>query len=84
MRIVELAKGPHPFALQQGFSEATAYRVLGVYNPSESGECWLILSNDRNEMWYISQRHVRTWRLFPDERQFRIPLTEVVPISPSA
>ena len=84
VRIVELARGPQPFPLQQGFSESTAYRVLGIYNASESGECWLILSNDRNEMWYISQRHVRTWRLIPDERQFRVALNEVVSIATAA
>lgn len=78
VRIVQLQKGPHPFPLDHGFSEETAYRVLGIYNPSESGECWLILSNDRDEMWYISQRHVRTHALMPDERQFRLPIRDTV------
>lgn len=70
--IQELAKGPSPFPLEHGFSEGIAYRVLGIYNPSESGECWLILSNDDNQLWYISQRHVRTWALRPGSTEFRL------------
>lgn len=78
VRIVQLPTGPRPLPLEHGFSEDTAYRVLGVYNPSESGECWLILSNELNEMWYISQRHVRTWSLLPGERAFRMAIHEAV------
>lgn len=74
VEIRELAKGPHPFPLAHGFSESVGYRVLGIYNPSESGECWLILSNDRNEMWYISQRHVRTWKLAAEQTSLRLPI----------
>lgn len=81
VRIVQRPAGPPPLPLEQGFSDQIAYRVLGVYNPSETGECWLILSNDRDEMWYISQRHVRTASLHPESTQFRIslnpPLTNV-------
>lgn len=54
---------PAPLPLNSGFSLNVAYRVLGIYNPSESGECWLIMSNDRNELWFISQRQVRTYAL---------------------
>ena len=70
--IKELANGPQPFPLQHGFSSSLAYRVLGIYNPSESGECWLILSNDRDELWYIAQRHVRTWGLLASSRLLRV------------
>ncbi len=74
VRIVQRSKGPPPLPLEQGFSECCAYRVLGIYNASETGECWLILSNDRDEIWYISQRHVRTWRLQSELTQLRCPL----------
>ena len=74
VRIVQRQAGPSPLPLDQGFCAENAYRVLGIYNPSETGECWLILSNDRDEMWYISQRHVRTWRLQPELPQFRVAL----------
>lgn len=76
VRIVQRQAGPPPLPLDQGFSDQVAYRVLGIYNPSETGECWLILSNDRDEMWYISQRHVRTWRLQPELTQFRVALNQ--------
>lgn len=71
--IEELAHGPHPLPLRSGFSKDFAYRVLGIYNPSESGECWLILSNDGDQMWFISQRHVRTYGLYADRSDLRIP-----------
>ena len=74
VRILELDKGPHPKPLGNGFSEGVAYRVLGIYNPSESGECWLVLANDRDEIWYISQRHVRVTHLAATSTQFRMPL----------
>ena len=70
--IQELPKGPSPFPLEHGFSAGVAYRVLGIYNPSESGECWLIMSNDDDQLWYISQRHVRTWALKPESTEFRM------------
>jgi hypothetical protein len=74
-------QGPEPLPLEHGFSAGVAYRVLGIYNPSESGECWLVLSNDDNQLWYISQRHVRTWSLRPAATDFRLvlamaPMTE--------
>ena len=60
IRIQELDNGPRPLPLNSGFSRDRSYRVLGLYNPSETGECWLILSNDIDQIWHISQRHVRT------------------------
>lgn len=74
VHIVQRQAGPPPLPLAQGFSEQVAYRILGVYNPSETGECWLILSNDRDELWYISQRHVRTWELHPELTQLRLTI----------
>lgn len=72
--IEQLAKGPAPFPLEHGFGVGTAYRVLGIYNPSESGECWLILSNDDDQLWYISQRHVRTHSLVRNSSDLRMVL----------
>lgn len=76
--IEQRTKGPHPLPLSNGFSSAWAYRVLGIYNPSESGECWLIMTNDNDELWYISQRHVRAHKLLPQRSDFRLPLAEPV------
>ena len=75
--IEQLAKGPAPFPLEHGFGTGAAYRVLGIYNPSESGECWLILSNDDNQLWYISQRHVRTHSLVRHSSNLRLALAPI-------
>ena len=68
----ELAPAPKP--LQHGFNTETAYLVLGAFSLSESGEAYLVLSNDANEMWFISNRHLRTYDLRPDSTSFRFPL----------
>lgn len=59
VRIQELDNGPKPLPLQSGFSAGTAYRVLGCFNPSESSDAYYILANDRDEIWFICNRHVR-------------------------
>ena len=61
VRIVELGgpRAPMPLPLQSGFSPDRAYRVLGVYNPSETSDAYFILPNDRDELWFICQRHLR-------------------------
>lgn len=59
---VEQFKGdraPQPLPLSNGFSEDRVYRVLGIHTASESAEAFLILKNDRDEMWFISNRHFR-------------------------
>ncbi len=66
IRIVELENGPAPLPLQNGFNTERAYRVLGLYTPSETGEAYLILPNDREEMWFISNRHIRVAGIFAD------------------
>lgn len=68
---------PAPLPLNSGFSNHVAYRVLGIYNPSESGECWLIMSNDRNEMWFISQRQVRTFVIDTTRSSLRFDVANV-------
>jgi hypothetical protein len=74
--IRELENGPKPFPLENGFNEATAYRALGLYNPSETSDAYFVLSNDRDEIWFICNRHVRTTALMPESRSFRIPLKD--------
>lgn len=56
---LETENAPRPLPLASGFSEDKSYQVLGVHTPSESAEAWLILRNDRDEMWFISNRHCR-------------------------
>lgn len=56
---LETDNAPQPLPLQSGFSLGKAYEVLGLHAPSESSEAYLILRNDRDEMWFISNRHCR-------------------------
>ncbi len=63
-----------PFPFENGFSRDVAYLVLGVFSLSETGEAYFILSNDRDEIWFISNRHLRTYKVIPDSHLFRIYL----------
>ncbi|MDU7483339.1 MAG: hypothetical protein E7K90_18395 [Hafnia alvei] len=76
LRVEELENGPRPLPLRSGFSREIAYRALGVFNPSESSDAYYILSNDRDEIWFICNRHLRTVALLPDTTDFRRPITD--------
>lgn len=67
-------RAPQPRPLSNGFSAHTAYRVLGLHTPSETSEAYFILSNDRDEVWFVSNRHFRTHALLPDQTAFRLPV----------
>lgn len=77
VKIVEMDNGPRPLPLLSGFNSETAYRALGCFNPSESSDAWYILSNDRDEIWFISNRHLRTVFLKASAQEFRLPLSPV-------
>lgn len=76
IRIEQLnsAHAPRPLPLDNGFSLDSAYQVLGAFSLSESGEAFLILSNDDDQIWFISNRHCRTHSLQRDEHELRIAL----------
>lgn len=76
VRIEELPNGPMPRPLSSGFSPGSAYRVLGMESFSETSETYLMLSNDRDEIWFISNRHVRTCALRPEETRLRYTVAE--------
>lgn len=76
VKIVQLEEGPRPLPLKSGFSEGVAYRVLGCYNPAETSDAWYIFSNDRDETWFICNRHVRTVCLNAARADFRYSLAE--------
>lgn len=78
VRVQELQGGPTPLPLQSGFSANTAYLALGLYNPSETSDAYFVLSNDRDEIWFICNRHVRTVCLRSGSQRFRMPLLELV------
>lgn len=50
---------PRPLPLENGFSQERIYEPVGLHCPSESGEAYLILVNDHDEIWFISNRHLR-------------------------
>ena len=76
VRIVELPNGPAPLPSASGFNGATAYRALGMFNPSETAESYFILSNDHDEMWFICNRHARVVGVLPNTVDMRLPASE--------
>ncbi|ADV68200.1 hypothetical protein [Deinococcus maricopensis] len=52
-------RAPVPKPLDSGFSTDRLYRVVAVYNPSETSDAYFVLANDRDELWFICQRHLR-------------------------
>lgn len=71
-------RAPQPKPLPNGFSENIAYRVLGLHSASETSEAYLILSNDREELWFISNKHVRIHGLFPGCTRLRFAIDHAV------
>ncbi len=67
---------PLPKPLQHGFSQRFAYLVLGAFSLAESGEAYFIMGNDRKEIWFISNRHLRVHQLLPGSTQFRLALAK--------
>lgn len=65
---LESEHAPRPMPLESGFSEGQEYEILGLHCPSESAEAYCILKNDRDEMWFISNRHLRICRTGAPER----------------
>lgn len=76
LRVEELRDGPLPRPLSSGFSTATAYRALGMFNPSETSDAYFIFSNDRNEVWFICNRHLRAVGLIEGTTALRLPLAQ--------
>lgn len=60
LRVEQMENAAKPYPLDNGFNQNTAYRALGMYNPSETSEAYFMLSNDRDEIWFICNRHLRT------------------------
>jgi hypothetical protein len=70
---MEGAHVPHPHPVDEGgFDPACVYKVLGMYNPSETSECYFVLSNPRRQIWFIPQRHLRAFGLI-DSDELMLP-----------
>lgn len=74
LRVEQLPNGPHPLPLESGFSLQTAYRALGMFNPSETSDAYFIFSNDRDEIWFICNRHLRCLGLIRNSQAVRLEL----------
>ena len=62
---------PRPHPIREGkFDPAYVYKVLGLYNPSETSECYLMLVNNQREIWFIPQRHTRAFKLIESDEFF--------------
>ncbi len=44
-----------------------------MYNPSETSECYFILSNQQRQIWFIPQRHLLAYGLV-DSNELFLPL----------
>lgn len=74
VRIHQNDGGPRPLPLDSGFSNDCAYLVLGGFTMSESSEMFLCLSNDKEQMWFISNRQVATHCVSPDSTSLRFKI----------
>ena len=74
LRVEQLPGGPTPLPLNSGFSNGTAYRALGMFNPAETSDAYFIFSNDRDEIWFICNRHLRAVGLIDSTRSLRLSL----------
>lgn len=82
VREMQDERAPQPRPLPNGFSENIAYRVLGLHSASETSEAHLILANDREELWFISNKYVRAHGLFPGSTQLRFPAAGATRVQP--
>lgn len=74
LRVEQLPGGPTPLPLNSGFNTDTAYRALGLFNPSETSDAYFIFSNDRDEVWFVCNRHLRTVGSIDGCTATRLPL----------
>lgn len=69
----EGAHQPHPHPINDAkFDPSLVYKVLGMYNPSETSECYFVLANPQRQIWFIPQRHLLAYRLI-DSDEFFLP-----------
>jgi len=73
VEIVSLQTGviPRPHPVEDArFDAGLIYKVLGMYNASETSECYFILANPQRQIWFIPQRHLRAFALLDSDEFF--------------
>src|SRR3954468_9413247 len=65
----EHAPNPHPLR-DGGFDPDLVYKVLGMYNASETSECYFVLANPQRQIWFIPQRHLRAYTVLDSDELF--------------
>ena len=78
VRIVQLESGPTPFPLSSGFNTGTAYRAIGMFISSETFDAYSTLSNDRDELRFICNRHARVVGVPPRTTDMRMPTQDAL------
>jgi hypothetical protein len=75
---LESGQIPHPHPVTEArFDVGCVYKVLGMYNPSETSECYFVLANPQRQIWFIPQRHVLAFGLL-DSDELLIPMSRAV------
>ncbi len=70
-------RSPHPHPIDDAhFDQDYVYKVLGMYNPSETSECYFVLANPQRQIWFIPQRHLLAYRMI-DSDEFFLPKSHV-------
>lgn len=84
----EGARQPHPHPIRDGnFDPRYVYKVLGMYNPSETSECYFVLANPQRQIWFIPQRHLLAYRLMDSDELFVLkdpPASAAAELSPAS
>jgi hypothetical protein len=71
---LESGQIPHPHPIDEAhFDPKYVYKVLGMYNPSETSECYMVLANPQRQIWFIPQRHLLAHALI-DSDEFFLPI----------
>ena len=74
---LEASNAPHPHPIHDAhFDPSLVYKVLGMYNPSETSECYFVLANPSRQIWFIPQRHLLAYKLI-DSDEFFLPIAAV-------
>jgi hypothetical protein len=62
---------PRPDPIEDaGFDPSYIYKVIGMYNPSETSECYFVLVNPQRQIWFIPQRHLLAYKLINSDEFF--------------